>query len=195
MWNTTRARPLIHVVAAMQDDDRILDCLYESGLDPALSSAEETALVAAAARLKIGNIRWLLNNDLEISTETNIQKAIDVVKALHVNPLLTVDPQREPGVFSPLTGVDRTSGSVSQEYLNSIRDLRKYSWKGIASDKAADGLGQDMVGSVLDLLEQWTGDRRVVNRRHVATKLKLRVPTGQKDQRYLIDQVLKGNHA
>ncbi|KAF9359804.1 hypothetical protein BGX34_008125 [Mortierella sp. NVP85] len=195
MWNTTRARPLIHVVAAMQDDERILDCLYGAGLDPALSSAEETALVAAAAHLKIKNIQWLLNNDLEISTEANILKAIEVVKALRVNRFLAVNPQQESGAFSPLTDVGGTSRSVSQEYLNSVRDLRKYSWKGIASAKAADRLGEDMVGPVLDLLEQWTGDRRIVNRKYVAANLKPRIPSGQKDQRYLIDQVLKGNDA
>ncbi|KAF9983472.1 hypothetical protein BGZ65_001755 [Modicella reniformis] len=32
-----QGRPLIHVVAAMQEDHRILDCLCEAGLDPAIS--------------------------------------------------------------------------------------------------------------------------------------------------------------
>ena len=171
--NVTRARPLIHVVAAIQNDDRVLDCLCEAGLDPALTSAEETTLVAAAAHLKIKNIEWLLNNDLEVSTEANIQRAIDVVKALHVNPLLVVNPQRELDIISPLTNVGKMNDSVPQELLNRVRDLRKYSWTGVISGEAADRLNKDMVGPVLDLLEQWTGDRLIANRREVATKLML----------------------
>ncbi|KAG0210877.1 hypothetical protein BGX28_008844 [Mortierella sp. GBA30] len=73
-----QGRPLIHVVAAMQEDHRILDCLSEAGLDPAMSFGGETALVAAAAHLRIKNVEWLLNHDLDISTETGINRAVKV---------------------------------------------------------------------------------------------------------------------
>ncbi|KAG0335709.1 hypothetical protein BG004_008357, partial [Podila humilis] len=78
-----QGRPLIHVVAAMQEDYRILDCLCEAGLDPAVSFGGETALVAAAAHLRIKNVEWLLHHDLDLSTENGIQRAIQVVQLLH----------------------------------------------------------------------------------------------------------------
>jgi hypothetical protein len=59
--------------------------------------------------------------------------------------------------------------SVSHEFLSGIRNIGKYSWAGVASGKA-DELRESMVDPVLDLLEQWTGDRRLANRRNVATK-------------------------
>ena len=169
VYQKSRDQPLIHVIAAMQDDYRILDCVWEAGLDPTVSVAGVTALVSAAAHLRIGNIEWLLNNHAEVSTEANVQKAIDVVKMIHVNPLLAVDPQRESRVSAPLTDVGTMDDSVSHEFLSGIRNIGKYSWAGVASGKA-DELRESMVDPVLDLLEQWTGDRRLANRRNVATK-------------------------
>ncbi|KAF9939478.1 hypothetical protein BGZ67_009409 [Mortierella alpina] len=130
-----QGRPLVHVVAAMQEDYRILDCLSEAGLDPAMSFGGETALVAAAAHLRIKNVEWLLNHDLDISTEAGINRAI-------------------------------------KDHLENIRDLGKYSWAGVAYGEA-DRMSRDMVGPVLQLLEQWSGNRRITKRREVATRLQL----------------------
>ncbi|KAF9351311.1 hypothetical protein BGX34_000683 [Mortierella sp. NVP85] len=162
-------QPLIHVIAAMQDDYRILDCVWEAGLDPTVSVAGITTLVAAAAHLRIGNIEWLLNNHVEVSTETNVQKAIDVVKMIHVNPLPAVDPQRGSSGSPFLTDVSTMDDTVWHELLSGIRDIRKYSWAGVASGEA-DGLRESMVDLVLDLLEQWIGDRGLANRWDVVTK-------------------------
>ncbi|KAF9359803.1 hypothetical protein BGX34_008124 [Mortierella sp. NVP85] len=172
-----QGRPLIHVVAAMQDDYRILDCLCEAGLDPAVSFAGETALVAAAAHLRIRNIEWLLNNDLDVSTEASIQRAIKVVKLLHLNSynpyIIHGDGHaRSRSASSTSASLGRMNDSNSREYLDDIRDLGKYSWAGVAYGEA-DRMSKDMVGPVLNLLEQWTGNRRIANRRDVATKLKL----------------------
>jgi len=172
-----QGRPLIHVVAAMQDDYRILDCLCEAGLDPAVSFAGETALVAAAAHLRIRNIEWLLNNDLDVSTEASVQRAIKVVKLLHLNSynpyIIHGDGHaRSRSASSTSASLGRTNDTGSREYLDDIRDLGKYSWAGVAYGEA-DRMSKDMVGPVLNLLEQWTGNRRIANRRDVATKLKL----------------------
>ncbi|KAF9346867.1 hypothetical protein BGX26_001630 [Mortierella sp. AD094] len=172
-----QGRPLIHVVAAMQEDYRILDCLCEAGLDPAMSFAGETALVAAAAHLRIKNVEWLLNHDLDVSTESGIQRAIKVVKLLHFQTLST-HPYPSGGGHGKSSSSSSTSGRISihtqplSEPPVDIRDLGKYSWAGVAYGDA-DRMSKDMVGPVLNLLEQWTGSRRIANRKEVATKLKL----------------------
>ncbi|KAG0354688.1 hypothetical protein BGZ54_001523 [Gamsiella multidivaricata] len=174
-----QGRPLIHVVAAMQEDYRILDCLCEAGLDPAMHFAGETALVAAAAHLRIKNVEWLLNHDLDISTEAGVQRAIKVVKLLHHYPSSGTNPYYGMGGHSKSSSSSSTSGSrmtdnsqISQEFPDDIRDLGKYSWAGVAYGDA-DRMSKDMVGPVLNLLERWTGSRRIANRKEVATKLKL----------------------
>ncbi|KAI8360020.1 hypothetical protein B0O80DRAFT_192960 [Mortierella sp. GBAus27b] len=172
-----QGRPLIHVVAAMQEDYRILDCLCEAGLDPAMSFAGETALVAAAAHLRIRNIEWLLNHDLDISTESGIQRAIKVVKLLHLSSssIPNHSPYMDSHLRSRSTSTTGSLGRASEgprESLDDIRDLGKYSWAGVAYGEA-DRMSKDMVGPVLNLLEQWTGSRRIANRKEVATKLKI----------------------
>ncbi|KAG0023947.1 hypothetical protein BGZ80_007134 [Entomortierella chlamydospora] len=161
-----QGRPLIHVVAAMQDDHRILDCLCEAGLDPAISFGGETALVAAAAHLKIKNIEWLLNNDLDISAKAEVARAIKVVRMLHVSvPTSPTEPGRSRGSPNP-------SKLNPKEFPDDVRDLGKYSWAGVAY-RDSERYSKDMVGPVLQLLEQWTGSRRITARKDVATKLKL----------------------
>ncbi|KAF9358699.1 hypothetical protein BGX26_001135 [Mortierella sp. AD094] len=161
-----QGRPLIHVVAAMQDDYRILDCLCEAGLDPAISFGGETALVAAAAHLKIKNMEWLLNNDLDISAEAEVARAIKVVRTLHASaPTSPTEPGRIGGSPNP-------SKLDPKEFPDDIRDLGKYSWAGVAY-RDSERYSKDMVGPVLQLLEQWTGGRRIIARKDVATKLKL----------------------
>lgn len=176
-----QGRPLIHVVAAMQDDYRILDCLCEAGLDPAMSFAGETALVAAAAHLRIRNIEWLLNHDLDISiTEAGIQRAIKVVKMLHLGPS-SGGGQSYPEAHARSRSASTSTGSLgrssaseqgSRESLDELRDLGKYSWAGVAYGDA-DRMSKDMVGPVLNLLEQWTGNKRIANRKDVAQRLRL----------------------
>ncbi|KAF9982129.1 hypothetical protein BGZ75_006497 [Mortierella antarctica] len=177
-----QGRPLVHVVAAMQEDYRILDCLSEAGLDPAMSFGGETALVAAAAHLRIKNVEWLLNHDLDISTEAGINRAIKVVKLLHAS--LISQENGGPSLSSPPTssnghsgggggpGLNNGSGSDKKDHLENIRDLGKYSWAGVAYGEA-DRMSRDMVGPVLQLLEQWSGNRRITKRREVATRLQL----------------------
>ncbi|KAG0205173.1 hypothetical protein BGX28_003168 [Mortierella sp. GBA30] len=181
-----QGRPLIHVVAAMQEDYRILDCLCEAGLDPAISFGGETALVAAAAHLRIKNVEWLLNHDLDVSTEAAVQRAIKVVKLLHHYPFSTTHPYAGLGNGSSSghgKSLSASSASKRQSNLNltlhmprefpdDIRDLGKFSWAGVAYGEA-DRMSKDMVGPVLNLLEQWTGSRRIANRKEVATKLKV----------------------
>ncbi|KAG0300418.1 hypothetical protein BGZ98_009196, partial [Dissophora globulifera] len=174
-----QGRPLIHVVAAMQEDYRILDCLCEAGLDPAMSFAGETALVAAAAHLRIKNVEWLLNHDLDISTEAGVQRAIKVVKMLHHYSLSSLSlPYATSGhgkSFSSSSSNGRIAGEPGhgpRDFPDDIRDLGKFSWAGVAYGEA-DRMSKDMVGPVLSLLEQWTGSRRISNRKDVATKLKL----------------------
>ncbi|KAF9955931.1 hypothetical protein BGZ70_010073, partial [Mortierella alpina] len=172
-----QGRPLVHVVAAMQEDYRILDCLSEAGLDPAMSFGGETALVAAAAHLRIKNVEWLLNHDLDISTEAGINRAIKVVKLLHASlisqenggPSLSSPPNSGNGHSS---GLHNGSGTDKKDHLENIRDLGKYSWAGVAYGEA-DRMSRDMVGPVLQLLEQWTGNRRITKRKEVATRLQL----------------------
>ncbi|KAF9955045.1 hypothetical protein BGZ65_003633 [Modicella reniformis] len=177
-----QGRPLIHVVAAMQEDYRILDCLCEAGLDPAMSFAGETALVAAAAHLRIKNVEWLLNHDLDISTEAGVQRAIKVVKLLHINGTLSNNyaycsgqeghmRSRSASSSTPISRM-MDAYNTQREFLDDIRDLGKYSWAGVTYGEA-DQMSKDMVGPVLNLLEQWTGSRRIANRKEVATKLKL----------------------
>ncbi|KAF9575123.1 hypothetical protein EC968_004349 [Mortierella alpina] len=169
-----QGRPLIHVVAAMQEDYRILDCLSEAGLDPAMSFGGETALVAAAAHLRIKNVEWLLNHDLDISTEAGINRAIKVVKLLHAS--LISQENGGPSLSSPpnsSNGLNNGgSSSDKKDHLENIRDLGKYSWAGVAYGEA-DRMSRDMVGPVLQLLEQWTGNRRITKRKEVATRLQL----------------------
>ncbi|KAG9324532.1 hypothetical protein KVV02_006026 [Mortierella alpina] len=166
-----QGRPLVHVVAAMQEDYRILDCLSEAGLDPAMSFGGETALVAAAAHLRIKNVEWLLNHDLDISTEAGINRAIKVVKLLHAS--LNSQENGGPSLSSPPNssnghsgggggglGLNNSSGSDKKDHLENIRDLGKYSWAGVAFGEA-DRMSRDMVGPVLQLLEQWSGNRRI----------------------------------
>ncbi|KAI8598976.1 hypothetical protein EDD21DRAFT_173023 [Dissophora ornata] len=169
-----QGRPLIHVVAAMQEDHRILDCLCEAGLDPAMSFAGETALVAAAAHLRIKNIEWLLNNDLEISTEAGVQRAIKVVRLLHQYSSNTLPYSTGHGKQSSSSSTSRVGDHKHPPHnlIDDIRDLGKYSWAGVAFGDA-DRMSKDMVGPVLSLLEQWTGSRRIANRKEVATKLKV----------------------
>ncbi|KAF9960728.1 hypothetical protein BGZ72_006070 [Mortierella alpina] len=176
-----QGRPLIHVVAAMQEDYRILDCLCEAGLDPAISFGGETALVAAAAHLRIKNVEWLLNHDLDISSEAGVQRAIKVVKMLHHFPFSTTHPYAGIGnglghakAYSSSEGVKGRLhvNQTPKEFPDDIRDLGKYSWAGVTFGEA-DRLSKDMVGPVLSLLEQWTGSRRIANRKEVATKLKV----------------------
>ncbi|KAF9124189.1 hypothetical protein BGW39_008397 [Mortierella sp. 14UC] len=172
-----QGRPLIHVVAAMQEDHRILDCLCEAGLDPAMSFAGDTALVAAAAHLRIKNVEWLLNNDLDISsTEMGIQRAIRAVKMIHgPAPLSTGElPSsiHNPYVSTSTGNNGRPSEVVTNQYLDELRDLGKYSWAGVAY-KVSSSASKDMIGPVLQLLEQWTGARRLQARKTVAMKLKL----------------------
>ncbi|KAF9428841.1 hypothetical protein BGZ94_000789 [Podila epigama] len=180
-----QGRPLIHVVSAMQEDYRILDCLCEAGLDPAMTFAGETALVAAAAHLRIKNVEWLLNHDLDISnTESGIQRAIQVVKMLHF-PTMShaqlvaataggrIGTGGSRGVKGLISSRSRQSLlDVDTMQAQSIRDLGKYSWAGVTYGEA-DRMSRDLVGPVLHLLEQWTGARRVEARKEVATKLKL----------------------
>ncbi|GJJ70951.1 hypothetical protein EMPS_03301 [Entomortierella parvispora] len=186
-----QGRPLIHVVAAMQEDYRILDCLCEAGLDPAMSFGGETALAAAAAHLRIKNVEWLLNHDLDISSEAGIQRAIKVVKLLHQqsSPLgtnltfSTSDPHHHHGYHQGYNHgrSASTPGSngrlmehmnVPKDFPDNLRDLGRYSWAGVAYGEA-DGIGRDMVGPVLHLLNQWTGSQRIAKRKEVATKLKV----------------------
>lgn len=179
-----QGRPLIHVVAAMQEDYWILDCLCEAGLDPAMSFGGETALVAAAAHLRIKNVEWLLNHDLDVSTEAGVQRAIRVVKLLHQSGSAGRGGghgRSASASAAAVLGGDGGRGSndyhlpyssASKEYLESISDLGKYSWAGVAYGEA-DRISKDMVKPVLTLLEQWTGNRRIENRKEVATKLKV----------------------
>ncbi|KAF9903397.1 hypothetical protein EC991_003852 [Linnemannia zychae] len=184
-----QGRPLIHVVAAMQENPRILDCLCEAGLDPAISFGGETALVAAAAHLRINNLQWLLNNDLDISTEAGVQRAIRVVKILHQQSSGSSGSMgrahgRSISTSATAAAAAMASGDrgpndyhlpynyVANDYLDNIRDLGKYSWAGVTYGEA-DRIGKDMVKPVLSLLEQWTGSRRIENRKEVATKLKV----------------------
>ncbi|KAF8980527.1 hypothetical protein BGZ46_004068 [Entomortierella lignicola] len=162
----SQGRPLIHVVAAMQDDYRILDCLCEAGLDPAVSFGGETALVAAAAHLKIKNVEWLLNNDLDISTEVGIARATKVVRSLYLVPPMS------PTEFGRKAMPSASSKLDPMDFPDDIRDLGKYSWAGVAYSDS-ERFNKDMVGPVLQLLEQWTGARRIESRKEVATKLKL----------------------
>ncbi|KAF9182164.1 hypothetical protein BGZ50_005097 [Haplosporangium sp. Z 11] len=179
-----QGRPLIHVVAAMQEDYRILDCLCEAGLDPAISFGGETALVAAAAHLRIKNVEWLLNHDLDISTEAGVQRAIKVVKVAHQAPLSgTPSYTSGSGHGKSFSSSAALGGRLSFHTLSStrkdypeddIRALGKYSWAGVSCKYGdVDRVSKDMVGPVLNLLEQWTGSRRIANRKEVATKLKV----------------------
>ncbi|KAI1320184.1 hypothetical protein EDD11_001788 [Mortierella claussenii] len=181
-------RPLIHVVAAMQDDYRILDCLCEAGLDPAISFGGETALVAAAAHLQIKNMEWLLNNDLDISSEAGIARAAKVVRMLHApfptspadmagfkvygQGTLYVNANHKRGGQETCATGSLWSRLDPKEFPEDVRELGKYSWAGVAYRNAGH-FSKDMVGPVLELLEQWTGPRRIKTRREVATKLKL----------------------
>ncbi|KAG0059757.1 hypothetical protein BGZ90_004342 [Linnemannia elongata] len=180
-----QGRPLIHVVAAMQEDYWILDCLCEAGLDPAMSFGGETALVAAAAHLRIKNVEWLLNHDLDVSSEAGVQRAIRVVKLLHQSGSAGRGGgghgRSVSASAAAVLGGDGGRGSTdyhlpyssaSKEYLENISDLGKYSWAGVAYGEA-DRISKDMVKPVLSLLEQWTGNRRIENRKEVATKLKV----------------------
>ncbi|KAF8982983.1 hypothetical protein BGZ46_000204 [Entomortierella lignicola] len=172
---SAQGRPLIHIVAAMQEDYRILDCLCEAGLDPAMSFAGETALVAAAAHLRIKNVEWLLNHDLDISTESGIQRAIKVVKMLHLHNSQSYSSGGGHGKSSSSSSYSGRISLSSQpvvDFPDEIRDLGKYSWAGVAYGEA-DRMSKDMVGPVLNLLEQWTGNKRILHRKEVATKLKL----------------------
>lgn len=159
-----QGRPLMHVVAAVQEDYRILDCLCEAGLDPAISYGGDTALVAAAAHLRIKNIEWLLNNDLDISTEVGINRAIKVVKMIHGSP--------GEGQGHRFNGTGSGGALDPKEFPNDIRALGKYSWAGVAYN-VNERFSKDMVGPVLRLLEQWSGARLKHAREEVATKLKL----------------------
>lgn len=165
-----QGRPLIHVVAAMQEDYRILDCLCEAGLDPAVTFGGETALVAAAAHLRIKNVEWLLNHDLDISTESGIQRAIQVVKVLHFPTMSQTQLAAASGSVRQGRRQSRLESKGIQ--VENIRDLGKYSWAGVAYGDA-DRMSRDLVGPILNLLQQWTGGRRVEARKEVATKLKL----------------------
>ncbi|CAO3571277.1 unnamed protein product [Mortierella alpina] len=137
----------------------------------------ETALVAAAAHLRIKNVEWLLNHDLDISTEAGINRAIKVVKLLHASLIsqengglsLSSPPNSGHGHTNGLTN---GSGTDKKDHLENIRDLGKYSWAGVAYGEA-DRMSRDMVGPVLQLLEQWTGNRRITKRKEVATRLQL----------------------
>ncbi|KAF9580329.1 hypothetical protein BGW38_003067 [Lunasporangiospora selenospora] len=189
-----QGRPLIHVVAAMQDDQKIIDCLCE-----AVEFAGETALVAAAAHLRINNVKWLLWHDLDISsTEAGIQRAIKIVKMLHPSATSTGSSATPGGggndrlnvnnghggssngkhrksASTPVSGRiwDHFMGSSStRDKLENIRDLGKYSWAGMAIGDA-DDVSKDMARPVLHLLEEWTGSRRIELRKVVATQLKV----------------------
>ncbi|KAG0316219.1 hypothetical protein BGZ97_007217 [Linnemannia gamsii] len=176
----SQGRPLIHVVAAMQEDY----CLCEAGLDPAMTFGGETALVAAAAHLRIKNVEWLLNNDLDVSSEAGVQRAIRVVKLLHQQGTMGRGGHGRSASASAVAVLNGEGGSrgsneyrlpyssASKEYLENISDLGKYSWAGVAYGEA-DRISKDMVKPVLSLLEQWTGSRRIQNRKEVATKLKV----------------------
>ncbi|KAG0088944.1 hypothetical protein BGZ92_005530 [Podila epicladia] len=202
-----QGRPLIHVVAAMQDDHRILDCLCDAGLDPAVTYGGETALVAAAAHLKIKNVEWLLNHDLDLSTEAGIQRAIKVVKALYCTPAQPPSSSSSSGTANSThsgaihvsLGRNNKNGSGGgiasssanmltngygpsgmgplqldrKEFPVDIRDLGKFSWAGVTFSSIDSTMSRDMVGPVLNLLEQWTGNGRIAARKEVATKLKL----------------------
>lgn len=191
-----QGRPLIHVVAAMQEDHRILDCLYEAGLDPAMTFGGDTALVAAAAHLRIKNVEWLLNNDLDISsTEMGIQRAIQAVKMIH-GPAPLSTGELPSSIHSPYNPNVSTNGkpvdaAKQKQYLDELRDLGKYSWAGVAY-KVSEIAGKDMVGPVLQLLEQWTGGRRIQARKEVATKLK--VMYGHEVPPELVDQQFTYGH-
>ncbi|KAF9182903.1 hypothetical protein BGZ50_004635 [Haplosporangium sp. Z 11] len=185
-----QGRPLIHVVAAMQEDYRILDCLCEAGLDPAMSFGGETALAAAAAHLRIKNVEWLLNHDLDISTEAGINRAIKVVKTLHASKLSSLGdispvnshhntPSSSGNSNGKLASPSSGKGDIS-DYLENIMGLGKYSWAGVAYGDE-DGMSRDMVGPILQLLEQWTGSRRISARKEVATKLKLMYGSAQSE--------------
>ncbi|KAG0358169.1 hypothetical protein BG005_002640 [Podila minutissima] len=204
----SQGRPLIHVVAAMQDDHRILDCLGDAGLDPAVTYGGETALVAAAAHLKIKNVEWLLNHDLDLSTEAGIQRAIKVVKALYCTPAQppssssssgTANSSHSGAIYGSLgrNGKNASGGGMASSSANmltngygpsgmgplqldrkefpvDIRDLGRFSWAGVTfSSTDSSTMSRDMVGPVLNLLEQWTGSGRIAARKEVATKLKL----------------------
>ncbi|KAG0021344.1 hypothetical protein BGZ81_008936 [Podila clonocystis] len=178
----SQGRPLIHVVAAMQDDHRILDCLCDAGLDPAVTYGGETALVAAGAHLKIKNVEWLLNHDLDLSTEAGIQRAIKVVKALYCTPAQppssssssgTANSPHSGAIYSSLGRNGNNGTGDRKEFPVDIRDLGKFSWAGVAFSSADSTMSRDMVGPVLNLLEQWTGNSRIAARKEVATKLKL----------------------
>ncbi|KAF9432302.1 hypothetical protein BGZ76_011004 [Entomortierella beljakovae] len=158
-----QGRPLIHVVAAMQEDYRILECLCDAGLDPSIDFSGETALVAAAAHLRIKNVEWLLNNDLEISNrEDKITRAIKIVKLNY------------PESAIPLSGRMSTYAlkETPVDEIQEIRELGMYSWAGVTNGDA-DRLSRDLAGPVIHLLEQWTGSNRYRNRKEVATKLKI----------------------
>lgn len=211
-----QGRPLIHVAAAMQDDHRILDLLSEAGLDPAITYGSshgyghhrhlrthpgagayngETALVVAAAHLKIKNLEWLLNHDLDISaSEADIIKAIKVVRMLY--PLdLASSPVPSSSSSPPSSAItvplaNSPEGETLLALVEEIRDVGKYTWAGTAAgqldiipqqhqlqhheqQQRRREKSKDMVGPVLQLLEQWTGSRRIAARKEVATKLKL----------------------
>ncbi|KFH73872.1 TKL protein kinase [Podila verticillata NRRL 6337] len=163
-----QGRPLIHVVAAMQEDYRILDCLCEAGLDPAVTFGGETALVAAAAHLRIKNVEWLLNHDLDISTEAGIQRAIQVVKVLHFPTMSQAQLAAVAG--SARQGRRQSRLGPQDANAENIRDLGKYSWAGVTYGEA-DRMSRDLVGPILNLLTQWTGGRRIEARKEVAMKL------------------------
>ncbi|ORZ20948.1 hypothetical protein BCR41DRAFT_28657 [Lobosporangium transversale] len=191
-----QGRPLIHVVAAMQDDYRILDCLCEAGLDPAITFGGENALVAAAAHLKIKNMEWLLNNDLDISSQKMITRATKVVRLLHApvptsptdiggfnvyghgTMYITANHKRGgasgPGTSSDVIIKGSTWGRLDpKEFPEDIRELGQYSWAGAAykGRQGTDQFNKDMIGPVLQLLEQWSGHRLNEARKQVATKL------------------------
>ncbi|KFH68654.1 TKL protein kinase [Podila verticillata NRRL 6337] len=201
----SHGRPLIHVVAAMQDDHRIMDCLCDAGLDPAVTYGGETALVAAAAHLKIKNMEWLLNHDLDLSTEVGIQRAIKVVKVLYCTPGAQTSSasslsgaaanSHSGGIYGSLgrngggsgVGGGMTSSSANmltngygsplqldrKEFPVDIRDLGKFSWAGVTISSIDSTISRDMVGPVLNLLEQWTGNSRIAARKEVALRLKV----------------------
>ncbi|KAG0365507.1 hypothetical protein BGZ54_006466 [Gamsiella multidivaricata] len=177
--HTMQGRPLFHVVAAMQEDYRILDCLREAGLKPAIAHGSDTALIAAAAHLQIKNIEWLLNNDLDSSIESNVTRAIAVVKMIYGSSPASSEERHAPtsnansNENNNVSGINRYNGRLLRRMEpGDIRELGKYSWAGVAY-RNTNQFSKDMVGPVLQLLEQWTGHRRIIARRDVAAKLRL----------------------
>ena len=219
-----QGRPLIHIVAAMQEDHRILDLLCEAGLDPAIRYSSpfgsgyqhprshqsqgsaghyqgETALVVAAAHLKIKNVEWLLNHDLDVSaSEADIIKAIRVVRVLYPLDLGSSSNSPTSSTMS-VPPANSPEGEGLLSLIEEIRELGKFTWAGAAAgqldiipqqvhnngsspspihsypayqqQQRRREKSKDMVGPVLQLLEQWTGQRRIAARKEVATKLKL----------------------